>query len=78
MKTILTERPDNAARCARHVLAMWLGLSLVVSGLSAVVLAHRVARLDLPVRMVTDEEAAAAKANVESLSKNPNNQTLVG
>jgi hypothetical protein len=43
-----------------------------------VVLAHRVARLDLPVRLVTDEEAAAAKAKVESLSKDPNNQTLVG
>jgi hypothetical protein len=42
------------------------------------VLAHRVARLDLPVRMVTDEEAAAAKAKVESLSKDPNSQTLVG
>jgi hypothetical protein len=43
-----------------------------------VVLAHRVARLDLPVRMVTDEEAATAKAKVESLSKDPANQTLVG
>jgi hypothetical protein len=43
-----------------------------------VVLAHRVAQLDLPVRMVTDEEAAAAKAKVESLSKDPKNQTLVG
>ena len=43
-----------------------------------VALAHRVARLDLPVRMVTDEEAAAAKAKVESLSKDPANQTLVG
>jgi len=43
-----------------------------------VVLAHRVARLDLPVRMVTDEEAAAAKAKVESLSKDPANQTRVG
>ena len=43
-----------------------------------VVLTHRVARLDLPVRMVTDEEAAAAKAKVESLSKDPANQTLVG
>ncbi len=42
------------------------------------VLAHRVARLELPVRMVTDEEAAAAKAKVESLSQDPNNQTLVG
>ena len=41
-------------------------------------LAHRVARLDLPVRMVTDEEAAAAKAKVESLSKDPANQTRVG
>ncbi len=43
-----------------------------------VVLAHRVARLDVPVRMVTDEEAAAAKAKVESLSKDPANQTRVG
>jgi hypothetical protein len=43
-----------------------------------VVLAHRVARLDLPVRLVTDEEAAAAKAKVEALSKDPANQTLVG
>jgi len=43
-----------------------------------VVLAHRVSRLDLPVRMVSDEEAAAAKAKVESLSKNPANHTLVG
>jgi len=43
-----------------------------------VVLAHRVSRLDLPVRMVTDEEAAAAKAKVESLSKDPANHTLVG
>ena len=38
---------------------------------SDVVLAHRVARLDLPVRLVTDEEAAAAKAKVEALSKDP-------
>lgn len=45
---------------------------------SDVVLAHRVARLDLLVRMVSDEEAAAAKAKVESLSKDPANQTLVG
>jgi hypothetical protein len=43
-----------------------------------VVLAHRVARLDLSVRLVTDEEAAAAKAKVEVLSKDPANQTLVG
>jgi hypothetical protein len=43
-----------------------------------VVLAHRVAQLDLPVRIVTDEEAAAARAKVESLSKDPKNQTLVG
>ena len=35
MKTILAERPDNAARCTRHALAMWLGLGLVASGLSA-------------------------------------------
>ncbi len=37
---------------------------------------HRVARLDLPVRMVTDEEAAAAKAKVESLSKDPPTRRL--
>jgi hypothetical protein len=43
-----------------------------------VVLAHRVARLALPVRLVTDDEAAAAKAKIEALSKDPNNQTLVG
>jgi hypothetical protein len=43
-----------------------------------VVLAHRVARLDLPVRMVTDEEAAAAKARIESLSADPANQTRIG
>jgi len=43
-----------------------------------VVLAHRVARLELPVRMVTDEEAAAAKAKVEAMSGDPANQTIVG
>lgn len=43
-----------------------------------VTLAHRVARLDLPVRMITDEEAAAAKARIESLSADPANQTLIG
>ena len=42
------------------------------------VLAHRVARMQLPVRMVTDEEVAAAKAKIESLSKDPASQTLVG
>jgi hypothetical protein len=42
-----------------------------------VVLAHRTTRLKLPVRMVTAEEAAAAKAKVESLAKDPANQTLV-
>ena len=42
-----------------------------------VLLVHRVARLKLPVRTVTDEEVAAAKAQIESLSKDPANQTLV-
>lgn len=45
---------------------------------SDAVLAHRVARLDLPVRKVTDAEVAEAKAKIESLSKDPANQTLVG
>ena len=34
--------------------------------------------MQLPVRMVTEEEVAAAKAKIESLSKDPANQTLVG
>ena len=42
-----------------------------------VVLAHRTARLKLPVRMVSAEEAAAAKAKVASLSKDPANRTLI-
>jgi len=35
VKRIFSERPDASARCARHVLAMWLGLSLAAMGFSA-------------------------------------------
>lgn len=45
---------------------------------SDVVLAHRVTRLPLPVRMVTDEEAAAAREKIKTLSADPANQTLIG
>jgi hypothetical protein len=41
-------------------------------------LAHKYATIRLPVRAITAAEAAEAKAKVESLSKDPNNRTLVG
>lgn len=44
---------------------------------SDVPLVHRVEHLKLPVRMVTEEEAAQAAAKVKSLSQDPRNHTLV-
>lgn len=41
-------------------------------------LVHKVEVLKLPMRMVTEEELANAKAQVETLSQDPNQQTLVG
>ena len=43
-----------------------------------VALVHKVATIELPVRAVTDAEAAEARSKVETLSKEPRNQTLVG
>jgi hypothetical protein len=41
------------------------------------VLVHKVATIELPVRMVTETEAAEARAKVEALSKDPRNRRLV-
>ncbi len=41
-------------------------------------LVHKVEVLKLPVRMVTDQELAEAKAQIEALSNDPNQQTIVG
>ncbi|WP_076351319.1 hypothetical protein [Paludisphaera borealis] len=41
-------------------------------------LVHKTATIKLPVREVTDAEAAEARTKVETLSKDPNNRTLVG
>lgn len=42
-----------------------------------VVLNHRVVSIDLPVRAVTEAEAAEARSKVETLSQDPRNQRLV-
>jgi hypothetical protein len=44
---------------------------------SDAVLVHKVATIELPVRTVTETEAAEARANVEALSKDPRNRRLV-
>jgi hypothetical protein len=41
------------------------------------VLAHKVATIELPVRSVTEAEAAEARSKVEALSKDPRNRRLV-
>jgi hypothetical protein len=41
------------------------------------VLAHKVATIELPVRLVTEAEAAEARSKVEALSKDPRNRRLV-
>jgi len=41
-------------------------------------LIHKTKTIKLPVREVTEAEAAEARAKVETLSKDPNNRTLVG
>lgn len=43
-----------------------------------VLLVHKVEVLKLPVRMVTEEELASAKAQVEALSKDPAQHTIMG
>lgn len=45
--------------------------------LSNVPLVHKVQNLDLPQRLVTQEEAADAKKTIDELSKDPNNQRIV-
>lgn len=40
-------------------------------------LVHKVSELPLPIRKVTDEEAAQAKAQVEALSKDPRNRRIM-
>ena len=42
-----------------------------------VVLVHKVATIELPVRVVTEAEAAEARSKVETLSKDPRNRRLV-
>jgi hypothetical protein len=44
---------------------------------SDAVLVHEVATIELPVRMVTETEAAEARAKAESLAKDPRNRRLV-
>ena len=44
---------------------------------SDAVLVHKVATIELPVRRVTETEAAEARAKVEALSKDPRNRRLV-
>ena len=44
---------------------------------SDAVLAHKVATIELPVRVVTEAEAAEARSKVETLSKDPRNRRLV-
>ncbi len=44
---------------------------------SDAVLTHKVATIELPVREVTEAEAAEARSKVESLSKDPRNRRLV-
>jgi hypothetical protein len=44
---------------------------------SDAVLVHKVATIELPVRMVTESEAAEARAKVEALSKDSRNRRLV-
>ena len=41
------------------------------------VLSHKVATVELPLRVITDAEAAEARAKVEALSKDPKNRRLV-
>lgn len=41
-------------------------------------LIHKVETVELPVRLITEAEAAEARAKVESLSKDPRNRRLVG
>jgi hypothetical protein len=41
------------------------------------VLVHKVATIELPVRVVTEAEAAEARSKVETLSKDPRNRRLV-
>jgi hypothetical protein len=41
------------------------------------VLVHKVATIELPVRMVTEAEAAESRAKVEALAKDPRNRRLV-
>ena len=44
---------------------------------SDAVLVHKVATIELPARMVTEAEAAAARSKVETLSRDPRNRRLV-
>ena len=44
---------------------------------SDAVLVHKVATIELPVRRVTETEAAEARTKVEALSKDPRNRRLV-
>jgi len=44
---------------------------------SDAVLVHKVATIELPVRIVTETEAAEARAKVEALSRDPRNRRLV-
>jgi hypothetical protein len=41
-------------------------------------LVHKVATIELPARVVTEAEAAAARSKVETLSSDPRNRRLVG
>lgn len=45
--------------------------------LADVPLVHKVQNLDLPQRLVTEEEAAEAQKTIDELSKDPNNQRIV-
>ncbi|WP_406697749.1 hypothetical protein V5E97_02680 [Singulisphaera sp. Ch08] len=45
---------------------------------AGVPLVHKVETIKLPPRIITESEAAAARANVEKLSKDPKNQRTVG
>jgi len=70
---------DRLQELARRVVAAW---EEALEGaqqerVANAPLVHKVENLDLPQRLVTEEEAADAKAKIEELSKDPKNQRIV-
>lgn len=70
---------DRLQELARRVVAAWEEAYEAASQEknADVPLIHRVQTMELPVRPVTDEEAARTRAEVEALSRDPRNQRMV-